>query len=406
MTTTSTEGSYRAALRVREFRVLAAAALVSVLGDSAAYLAVSVLVYQQTGSPLLSALTFVAAFLPYLLGGTLLSGLVDRMPPRRLLVGSDLVGASLVTVAAAPVVPVGGVFAVLLALGTIAPVRSGQAAAVVAEILPGETYVAGRSVIRLGAQGAQVLGALAGGALIAPLGARGALLVDAGSFLLSASLLLGGLQRRPAPRAGSENGHAAIGVLRDSLHGISGVWADRHLRRLLLLGWTVPLVAVAPEALSPPAVAEAGRPAAAVGLWLAAVPVGMIAGDVLAVIAVAPALRQRSLWPTAAAGPVALLCFAVDPPFVVQLVLLTLSGCASAYGLALDRAVRDVAPPALLARTLVLSGTGVMVTQGLGFAAAGAVAEALPPTSTIAAAGAVGCLAVLTLARWRPRPRC
>jgi len=80
-TTAGSTGTYRAALRVGEFDAIAGSSLISILGDSAAYLAVTVLVYQRTGSALLSALTFAVAFVPYLIGGTLLSALVDRLPP-------------------------------------------------------------------------------------------------------------------------------------------------------------------------------------------------------------------------------------------------------------------------------------------------------------------------------------
>ncbi len=360
--TTTTGSGYRAALTVGEFRALLGSGLVSFLGDSAAYLAVTVLVYQRTGSPLLSALTFVVAFLPYLVGGTLLSGLVDRLPPRRLLIGADLLGASLVAALALPGVPLVAVFAVLVVLGCAAPVRSGQAGALLAEVLPGDAYVAGRSLMRLSSQLAQVVGAAAGGALIAPFGPRGALLADSVSFLGSAALVRVGVRRRAA----AQRSGAASSLLRDSVSGVRAVWRHAALRRLLLLGWAVPFVAVAPEALAAPAVRDGGWPTAAVGWWLAAIPAGVVVGDVVAVVALRPGLRRRLVLPLAAAGPAALVCFATRPPLVACLVLLAASGVASAYALGLDQMVRDTSPPELLARTLTVSNTGLMVGQGLG----------------------------------------
>lgn len=379
-----------------EFRALSGAALISLLGDSAAYLATTVLIYQRTGSPLLAALTFTAAFVPHLLGGTLLAGLVDRLPPRRLLIFADLLGAALVAVVAVPAIPVAAVFAVLLVLGVVAPVRSGQAGALVAVILPNQTYVAGRSLLRISSQLAQVLGTAAGGALLTPLGPHGALLADAGSFLLSAAIVRVGVRHRPAPA--TPDGPRSSGLVADSLRGAAAVWAQPRVRHLLLLGWAVPFVAVAPEALAAPAVAQAGQPAAAIGWWLSALPAGMVLGDLLAVLALPPARRQQLLWPLAAAGPALMLLFALQPPFPAQLTILTAAGAASAYGLPLDRAIRDTTAPQLLSRTLVLSNTGLMVGQGLGFTAAGATAEALTPTTTITTAAALGITAVLTLA--------
>jgi len=48
-----------------------------------------VLVYQRTDSPLLSAITFAISYLPWLLGGPLLSTLADRFPRHRVLIATD-----------------------------------------------------------------------------------------------------------------------------------------------------------------------------------------------------------------------------------------------------------------------------------------------------------------------------
>jgi hypothetical protein len=63
-------------------------------------------VYDQTGSPFLSSLTFALGFLPYVLGGGFLSSVVDRVRPRRLVSGCDAVSAAIVALMAVPGVPV------------------------------------------------------------------------------------------------------------------------------------------------------------------------------------------------------------------------------------------------------------------------------------------------------------
>src|ERR1700710_1897782 len=137
MAKTAPPGSYRAALRVGEFDAIAGASLISTLGDSAAYLALSVLVYERPGSSLLASSTFAVAFLPYLIGGTLLSAMVDRFPPKSFLIGVDLIGMALLAVTAIPGVPLPVLFAMLFVIGALAPVRSGTANALIAEILVG-----------------------------------------------------------------------------------------------------------------------------------------------------------------------------------------------------------------------------------------------------------------------------
>ena len=56
------------------------------VGTIAAQVALSILVFERTGSPLLSALVLVCSFLPYALGGIVLSSIADRFPARRVLV--------------------------------------------------------------------------------------------------------------------------------------------------------------------------------------------------------------------------------------------------------------------------------------------------------------------------------
>jgi MFS family permease len=395
MTSTAPAGTYRAALRVPEFDALAGTSVISVIGDAAAYLAVTVLVYQRTNSPFLSALTFAIAFLPYLFGGTLLSAMVDRFAPKTLLIGIDLVGATLVALAAIPGVPLPLLFAGLFLIGSLAPVRSGTATALIAEILPGDTFVAGRSIQRIGIQTGQIVGTGLGGLLIAGFGPQGALLADSASFVVSAVVIALVVSARP----GRAQAVDRPSLIADSLGGIRLVWSAPAVRQLLLLSWLVPFVAVAPEGLAAPAVAQSGQPAGLVGLWMAAIPVGTVLGDLLAVWIVPPAHRSRLTWPLAFVLAALMVVFAADPPFAVSIGLLVAAGAASAYGLGLDQRLRDRTPPELQARTFTLNSTGLMVSQGLGFAAAGALGQFVPAHHAIALAGVLGLVIVLFLSR-------
>ncbi len=79
----------------------------SLVGDQLARVALSVLVFTQTGSGLLTAGVYALTYLPSLLGSILLGSLADRMPRRALLVTGDLVRAVLLAVMALPGVPLG-----------------------------------------------------------------------------------------------------------------------------------------------------------------------------------------------------------------------------------------------------------------------------------------------------------
>lgn len=73
-------------LGVREFRWLWAAGVQSLLGDQLARVALSVLVFRQTGSALWTGLVYALTFLPALVGGVVFSGAADRYPRREVLI--------------------------------------------------------------------------------------------------------------------------------------------------------------------------------------------------------------------------------------------------------------------------------------------------------------------------------
>src|SRR3954465_3357508 len=130
-------------LRIREFRALWAAELLSVLGDQLARVALAIMVFQRTSSSALTALTYALTFAPAVLGGALLSGLADRFPRRRVLIVTDLVRAVLaagLAVSGRPL-PVLWVLVGLLSMAA-APFKAAQLA-LLPQILTGERYVVG-----------------------------------------------------------------------------------------------------------------------------------------------------------------------------------------------------------------------------------------------------------------------
>jgi len=387
-------GKYRDALRVPEFRALFAAYTVSMLGDIVAAVALTVLVFERTGSSFLAGVTFTLAFVPYLFSGALLSSLVDRVPPRRLMIGCDLLSAAIVALMASSAVPVWALLALLFVLGLISPVAGGMRNRLLVVVLPGGAFIAGRSLFRIVAQSAQVVGNAAGGLLIALTSPRGALLIDCVSFLVSALVV------RAATRARSPLGGEAgeMNVLRDSLAGASAVLSDPRIRRVLLLGWLVPTCAVAPEALAAPYVAHLGLSEGAAGWWLAAIPTGMLVGELVAIWFVPPAWRLRLIGVLAAATFVPLLAFAVEPGLAVALPLLFVSGLCGAWILGQDALILEVTPERLLGRVFSVNQAGLISLQGLGFALAGALAEVVPPHVAIVIAAVTGLGIVAALA--------
>ncbi|WP_175439772.1 MFS transporter [Streptomyces sp. WMMB 714] len=398
---------YRAVFRAREFRFVFAAHVLSLLGGVVAHVALPVLVYAGTSSPLLSALTFAMGFLPQALGGALLAPVAERFPARPVLVGCDLVCAASVGAMLLPGMPVAGLLALRAVTAFVQPLFGGVRAASLGDILAGDAFVLGRSLLRISAQAAQIAGFAATGLLLLVLSPRGALLLAVGGFLASAVLLRLGTSAghgRPGPAASGEGatGEAATGEAEASGRkrgGTRALFADRTVRGLLALCWLPPAFLVVPEGLAAPYAAEIGAGSAGVGLLLAAMPVGGVAAELAAGGLLKPATRERLVLPLAGSLLLPFLLFALRPGLFLALAALFAAGTGIAYTLGLDRWFFDAVPEELRARAMTVMSSGVMTVQGLGMAVGGLAGEFAPPHWVVVSAGVVGTGAVLAAVR-------
>lgn len=395
---------YRDALAIPAFRGLFTGYVISMLGDVLATLALTVLVYEQTQSPFLAALVFTAYFVPYLVGSAGLSALVDRLPARRLLVSCDLVAGVLAALMAIPGLPVGVLLLMLATIAVLGPLPMGARGGLLPVILPGDAYLPGRSLMRVFSQAAQIVGNAVGGLLLLVLGARQALVIDSVSFLLSALVVGYSLRAEPAAltaQVSVREAGLAGGLGRDSLRGAARVLSDRDIRRVLVYGWLIPLLGVAPEALGIGYLARAGEPSHALGWWLAALPTGVLIGEVTAIWFLPPRYRIPAIRPLSALIFVPLLFLVVTPPLPVVIGLLVLAGLGSAYTLGLDILGLQVTAEPLRGRMFTISSAGLMSLQGLGFTVAGVLGSLLSPRAAIGIAAVLGL--VLTAALRLPR---
>lgn len=382
---------YRQALDSNEFRALCAGQLVSVAGNSVAAVALTVLVYRRTSSALLASLTFSLAFLPYLLGGAVLSGVVDRVRPRRLVTTCDAASAVVAAAMAWPQMPVPALLALLFVIGSLSSLASGSRGALVRSTVSYDSYVPARSLMRIASQVAQIGGNAGAGALLVFLAPSGALLVNAACFALSSSLV------RTVVHDHDHLGDTAGQRPPGSWRGAKEVLSNNQLRRLLLLGWLAAMFSVAPEALAAPYVAAHHGPSSMVGWWLTALPVGVITGDIIAVRLLGSERQRRWVAPAVLTSFIPYLVFASSPAVPVALPLLTVAGLCSFYGLGLDARVRDAAPLHLFTRTMTLNSAGLMALQGIGFTLAGAAAQILGAAPTIAIAGIGGITTTIAI---------
>lgn len=390
---------YRAVFAVHEFRYVFAAHLLSSLGVVVCELALSVLVFRITASPLLGALTLALGLLPYAVGGTLLSAVADRCAARRVLVGCDLLCALAAAGMVLPGTPVPVLLALRCVLAVLAPVFTGTRAATLGEILgAGEPFVLGRSVIRLVNQGAQLAGFAAGGLLLAAVPPRDVLALTAGTFLASALLLRLGTRARPA-RGGVPGAAAGGALLGASLGGVRRLLADRRVRALLLLTWLPPAFVVVPEALLVPYSGLLGVGPAGTGLLLCAMPLGAVAAESLVGSLLGPRARARLTFPMGVFAVLPSLGFAARPSFGWAVLLLVLTGTGISYNFGVDRWFVAAVPEELLGQAMTVMQAGRMSVMGLAMGLAGAAAEWAPLRVVMPAAGVVGVAAVAAVIR-------
>jgi len=377
--------TFKDALRVPEFRVLWLADAQSMAGDQLARVALSVLVFERTSSALLTALTYALTFLPALIGGALLAGLADRMPRRRVMIAGDLLRAVLLAAMAIPGTPLWLVCTLLVCTVLVGSPFSAAESALLPEILSGEAFVVGTGLRTITNQLSQLAGFAFGGIVVAAIGARAALGIDALTFGVSALLITLGLRRRPAPARDSRDEPSYLASI---AVGVKLVAKDPKLRTLLGFSWLLGLYVV-PEGVAPPYAHSLGAGAVGIGLLMASAPAGTALGTYLFLRFVPTG--SRSTWMTAlavAAGLPLIACW-LAPPIAVSIVLWGVSGAAAAYQVQVVAEYVRAVPDNRRAQAVGVAASGLLAAQGIGILLGGIVASRFGAASAVGLAGAV-----------------
>jgi predicted MFS family arabinose efflux permease len=378
---------------VGEFRSLWLAQVLSVAGDQLARVALMLLVFDRTGSPLLAAVTFAASIVPTFVGGIALSGLADRWPRRRVMIACDLGRALLVAIMALPGVPIVGLVGLLFLVTLISAPFSSARAALYPDILAGDRFMVGTAITITTLQFAQALGFVAGGAVVGLFGVRTSLLVDAGTFIVSALIIRIWVRARPAAQAASHlepKGH------RGSLTAVRLTLTDPALRTPMLFAWLAAFYNI-PEGVSAPLAAGLGGGAVAVGLILAVPAFGASMGAITFSRLVAPARRVRWTGPLAVTACAILVVFVLHPPLPATLAILGLSGVFDCYQVAASASFVRATPMRYRSSAFGVAQAGMSLGQGAAMIAAGAAAQIRSPSEIIAASGAIGALCGLVI---------
>lgn len=270
-----------ALLRVRDVRLLWSGETVTALGTAVSGVAMPLVALQVLDAGVVAVTLLTAAtWVPWLVIGLPAGAWVDRLPKRPVLVACDVLSVLLllsVPVAAwAGALTVAQLVAVNLGLGSATVFfRTAWTAYVPAVVPPGRLAPA-NALLHGGESAAHVAGPGLGGLLVAAVGAVGALLVDAVSFVLSTLCLL----RIRVVEAASDAPRRRLTT--EVAEGVRLVARDRFLRNLVLHGAVANLPLVGYGALAVVfLVREADQGPAAVGLLMTVGAAGGIVGATL-----------------------------------------------------------------------------------------------------------------------------
>ena len=179
-------------LRLRGFPQLASAYTVNELGNWVGEIALAILVYDQTGSPLATAGLFLGMqFVPSLIA----QGIIARLEVvgTRAVLPALYIGEAAVFVALAATVDnfsLALVIALAVLDGTLAiAARTFTRASAAAVLSPSGQLREGNAIINVGFTAAGAAGPAIAGVVVAALGVQTALLIDAGSFVAVAAVL-------------------------------------------------------------------------------------------------------------------------------------------------------------------------------------------------------------------------
>ena len=376
---------------VQSFRLLALATVASAFGTWLAFVALTIDVYDRTGSAVWVSALLIADFLPAIVIGIAASSLVDRLPRRRLMIASDLARVAIFVV-----LPFASEPGVIVALAAAAGFATGffrpALYAGLPNLLSDEDLAHGNSLLQTIENVAWALGPVLGGVLVAATGPDAAYWINAVTFLVSAALLAGIPDRllQSAQAVGR-------GYWRDLTDGFKVVRDSRALLTVLA-AWNVVMLATAGANVAEVVLAKDTFDAGdfGYGLLVGVTGLGLALGSLLA----GYQLEHRALATVYATSiglvAVGMVGAAAAPNVWIAAVSVAVAGSGNGAAVVCNALlVQRGAPDELRGRAFTLLMSSNYVVLGVGMIAAGPLTSELGPRTVWAIGGALAAIAAL-----------
>jgi MFS family permease len=377
--------------RNRSFRLLLAAQSISDLGDWFNTVALMGMVYARTDSGLMVSLILIASALPPLLLSPISGVLLDRGDKKTVMIGADLLRALFVPLLLLSgqhfwvVFPVKMLISILT--GFFSPARQAVLPAVVRQ---DEVVIANASSSMVsGLMGA--LGACLGGLVSAWAGYGTAFVIDSGTFIVSALLILRVSVPRSVPSAGRRSG---VG---DLMEGYRFVYGSRIVSALILAGISWGIVGGAYYVLLPIYGAKIlGRGDSGIGTLYAIDGLGvLIGGAVVQILVGTDADRMKKAFGFAYLLQGALFaCFVFSSSFAAAAGFLLLMRIFSGLIIPLDASLIQMSTPETIrGRVFTLHWTSYGACMQVSMFCTGLLLANISPRG-VGLIAASGCLVV------------
>ena len=353
--------TYRELFGVAEFRTLFVTQCLTMAAGATSGLALGTIVHAETGSALLTGLSMFGGPLVALLASSFVLAASDIVRPRRALTTVAVAVAVANLLQALPGMPWPARFALLALVWLVLSTAAGAGTALMAELLPSEAFVLGRSTLNIAVGSMQVVAYGVGGLLLLALSPEGLFLVAAGCSALAAVLLRTRLADREARARGP--------VVRRTHQVNRLLLGSRVLRPLYLSSWIPNGLIVGCEALYIP---FAGQQA---GYLLAATAAGMLGGDIVVGRFVPHHVRDRLVNPLRFLLAVPFLAFWWQPSIWAAMALGLVAAIGYADSLPLQERLVAHTPADTLGQALGLRAAGLGAGQAVGALLAGTTAD-------------------------------
>jgi DHA3 family tetracycline resistance protein-like MFS transporter len=389
-------------LRIRDFALLWAGALVSLMGDGVYVVAIAWQVYQLSDSPTALSLVGVAWTLPLGLF-VLLGGVVsDRFERRRIMIAADVVRAG--AAGTIGVLSLTGAIELWHLIALAAVFGFGEAffgpafTSIVPQIVPRNLLLQANSLDQFIRPFAFLLvGPALGGWIVAAFGPGEAFVLDAATFLVSATAIFL-IRRRGAVEREEEEAGAGASILRDLREGLTFVRAHAWLWGTLLAAAVFLLAYWGPvEVLVPYRVRnELGGTAGDFGLVLAFGGLGSLAAALVLGQRALPRRHITVMYSAWTIGSLALVGFGLAGAVWQLQAISLLEGMLFTVGMVIwGTLMQTLVPGELLGRVTSLDWFVSTSLVPISFALTGPVSAALGAQTTLVVAGIAAAVSMI-----------